>query len=89
MTETTFDSKCNILADFYIEYKGADQFSDFFQYCDLGLPLAYAFSSDIVKPTEVATGFIEETFALFLELLGIEEDTGYESLDELTGLVSE
>ena len=89
MSETTFENKCNILADFYIEYKGAEQFSDFYSYCDLGLPLAYAFSAEIVKPTDIAKGFIEETFTLFLELLGISEDQGYESLDELTGLVSE
>ena len=83
MTATTFENKCNILSDFYLEYKGAEQFADFYAYCDLGLPLSYLISADIVKRTPVADTFVEETFELFLGLLGISEDLGYEDLEEL------
>jgi hypothetical protein len=89
MTETTFENKCHILADFYVEYKGAEQFADFYAYCDLGLPLAYSISAEIVKPNPVANTFVEETFALFLELLGISEDLGYEDLEELTAFLGQ
>lgn len=85
MSETTFENKCDILADFYIEYKGDSQFSDFFDYNDLGLPLAYALSSKIVLPTELSTSFIVETFDLLLEVLGI-QDTGFETLQDIVTL---
>jgi hypothetical protein len=47
------------------------------------LPLAYAIANDIVKTTPTATKFIEETFELLLIGLGVEEDTGFEVLDDL------
>jgi hypothetical protein len=84
MSETTsIETKAEILADFYIEYKGSEQFADFFSYNDLGLPISYAISSGIVGSTKVAEGFINETFDLLLEVLGIGNDTGFDTLDDI------
>jgi hypothetical protein len=52
-------------------------------YGDLGLPLAYAIDSGIVKNTPEAQNFIEEVFELLLGILGIDEDTGFETLDDI------
>ncbi len=82
---TTFESQANILGDFWIDYKNSEKFSDFIQYNDIGLPLAYAVSSGILNPDtigNIAKGFIEETFALLLEIFET-EDTGFETLDEI------
>jgi len=49
---------------------------------DLGLPLAYAIDNDIVKSTEMAQRFVEETFDLLLASLNV-EDTGFDGLDAL------
>jgi hypothetical protein len=81
-TETTFDSKCEILGELWISYKGDPEFSDFIEYNDLGLPLAYAITSGIVEATPKAIMFIDETFELLLSALEI-KDEGFESLDEL------
>jgi hypothetical protein len=84
MSDTTsIETKADILADFYIEYKGSEQFADFFSYNDLGLPIAYALSNGIVNSTKVAEGFINETFDLLLEVLSVSEDTGFETLDDI------
>lgn len=84
MTDTTpIETRTDILADFYIEYKGDSQFEDFFSYNDLGLPLSYALSTGMVKGTDIANNFINETFDLLLEVLGITEDTGFETLDDI------
>jgi hypothetical protein len=84
MSDTTsIENKANILADFYIEYKGSEQFADFFSYNDLGLPIAYAISSGIVGNTKLAEGFINETFELLLEVLGVGDDTGFDTLDDI------
>ena len=84
-TETTFEDKASILADLWLNYRQDDEFADFIEYNDIGLPLAYAIANDIVKTTDIATRFIEETFSLLLEGLDIQEDTGFENLDDLLG----
>jgi hypothetical protein len=88
MSDTTsIETKADILADFYVEYKGNEQFSDFFAYNDLGLPIAYALSNGIVGNTKLAEGFIDETFTLLLEVFGIDEDTGFDTLDDIAPTV--
>ena len=85
MNETTKENKAFILADLWMNFRDDEQFQDFIEYNDLGLPLAYAISNGIVKPTERSDSFIEETFVLLLAGLNIEEDTGFDNLDELLG----
>jgi hypothetical protein len=79
---TTFSNKTLILSDLWLNYRDDEEFVDFCEYNDLGLPLAYALSSNIVEPTAVAEKFVNETFDLLLAGLGI-EDTGFELLDDL------
>jgi len=79
---TTFDNKASILADLWLNYRQDEEFADFVEYNDIGLPLAYAIANDIVKTTPVATRFIEESFDLLLAGLGY-EDLTFEDLDEL------
>jgi len=82
-TETPFVTKSEILADLWLNYRQDAEFADFIEYNDIGLPLAYAITNEIVKTTPVATKFIEETFELLLAGLDIVEDIGYETLDDL------
>ncbi len=85
MNETTFENKTNILSDIWLNYRNDGEFQDFIEYNDLGLPLAYAISAGIVPATDRAREFIEETFALLLAGLEV-EDTGFENLDDILGL---
>jgi hypothetical protein len=80
--ETTIDNKTQILAQLWLDYRDDEEFTDFIEYNDLGLPLAYAIGSNIVKITTQAEKFINETFELLLAGLDL-EDTGFESLEEL------
>lgn len=80
---TTFENKCAILADLWINYRYDEQFTEFIAMNDLGLPLAYVLDTEIVVKTDMASKFVEETFQLLIDSLGIEEDTGFESLDDL------
>ena len=81
---TTFENKALILSDLWMNYRTDEEFMDFVEYNDLGLPLAYLLANDIVKSTELAEKFINETFDLLLAGLGV-EDTGFELLDDLLG----
>jgi hypothetical protein len=86
MSTTTYDNKCIILADLWLNYRNDEEFADFIEYNDMGLPIAYAIAEGIVKSTELATKFVEETFDLLLAGVGI-EDTGFESLDDILSSV--
>jgi hypothetical protein len=81
-TPTTYSNKASILADLWLNYRNDEEFLDFIEYNDIGLPLAYAIANDIVKSTDLAERFINETFDLFIAGLEI-EDTGFETLDDV------
>lgn len=80
---TPIEVRCDILSELWIEYRDQEDFNDFIDYNDLGLPLSFALAEGIVKPTDKSTMIVNETFDLFLATLGIEEDGGYDSLDDL------
>ncbi len=81
--ETKFEDRCGILAEIWLNYRDDEEFADFIEYNDLGLPLAYAISAGIVEGTEKAEGFVNETFDLLLASLDVEGDTGFETLEDL------
>lgn len=83
MSETTFENKCSILSQVWLEFRDDENFTQFMSYGDLGLPLAYAIDSGIVKNTPESQTFIEEVFELLLGILGMDEDTGFETLDDI------
>lgn len=85
--ETTYENKCYILSEIWLGYRQDPQFTDFVEYNDLGLPLAYAISNKIIASSDKAKNFIYETFDLLLAGLGIDEDTGFENMDDILGSV--
>jgi hypothetical protein len=80
---TLYENKLQILSDLWLNYADDQNFEEFIEYNNLGLPLAYAISEGIVESTEIAAGFVSETFELLLAGLAIPEDTGFENLDEM------
>jgi hypothetical protein len=84
MPVTTFENKAFILGQLWVQFKGEEEFEDFFEYNDLGLPLAFAVSDGMIKHTPELEQCINETWKLFIQGLDV-EDTGFESLDDLLG----
>jgi hypothetical protein len=80
---TSYSNKCAILGQLWMDYREENDFEDFVQYNDLGLPLAYFISEDIVKSTPRAEIYINETFDLFILALEADPDEEYESLEDL------
>jgi hypothetical protein len=87
-TTTPFSNQASILAELWMNHRGDEEFRDFVEYNDLGLPLAYAIAENVVSASDKAKLFIEETFDVLLAGLEI-EDTGFETLDELLALAEE
>jgi hypothetical protein len=82
---TSFENQCYILSDLWLNYRYDEEFKDFIEYNDLGLPLAYAVSEKIVEKTKEAQVMIEESFSLLLAAVET-DDTGFDSLDDILAL---
>jgi hypothetical protein len=80
--KTNFEAQCNILAQLWIEHRQDEEFKDFVEYNDLGLPLAYFIAEGVALPTQLSETYIGETFEILMSALGV-EDTGFENLDEV------
>lgn len=65
-----------------MDYRNDEEFQDFIEYNDLGLPIAYAISNSLVEAFPIVEGYIEESFDLLLTSLGL-TDTGFDNLGEI------
>jgi hypothetical protein len=83
---TDFSNICDILGNLYANYKTDEQFQEFVEYNDLGLPLAYFVKDELCKPTEEGTRYIMETWELFLASVGA-DDTGFTDLNSLLATI--
>lgn len=82
-TSAHYSSKIKILSELWLGYREDEQFGDFVEYNDIGLPLAYMLDNDIVKSTPMAERFINETYDLLITALGLVDDKTYESVDDM------
>jgi hypothetical protein len=86
----TLEDKCKILGQFWDEFKEDDGVtSDFIKSNDVGLPLAWFISIDVVKPLELGEVFINKTFSDFLDSMNLIESelVDVHNLDSLLELV--
>ena len=81
-SRTPFNTRCKILGELWMQYRFEKEFEDFVSYNDIGLPLSFMISEDLVRPNELAKSMVDETFDVLLASLKISDDS-YESLDDL------
>lgn len=86
---TPFLTKCEILAELWLDYKSDKQFADFIEYNDLGLPIAYAIANGIVESKPMAEKFINESFDLLLDGLGLVDDVSWKDLTQMLTWIEE
>ena len=79
---TDFASKCEILGQFYINYRNEKDFQDFMEFNDLGLPLAYFVAENLCEVSDDGVRYINETWDLFIASLEI-QDTGFSNLEDV------
>jgi hypothetical protein len=85
---TDFSNVCDILGELYANYKDDKEFSDFIEFNDLGLPLAYMVRENLAVPSDDGAKYIVETWDLFLKSLNV-EDSGFTDLDSVLDSVEE
>ena len=89
-SSVTFEDKCVILGQFWNEFKDDDGVtSDFIKSNDVGLPLAWFISINVVKPLELGEVFINQTFSDLLDSMNLIESelVDVHDLDSLLEIV--
>lgn len=87
--ETNFATQCAILSDLWMNYRGDSEFTDFLDYNDIGLPLAYFVASELVTPSPLATQYIIETFELLCVALHLPIEAEYQTLEHMFTLAAQ
>jgi hypothetical protein len=82
-TNISYSKRCFILSDFWLNYKDEEDFEDFVEYNDIGLPLAFMITEDIVKSTTVAEVYVNEAWELLCKALNIDSKQYYDSLEDM------
>jgi hypothetical protein len=77
------EDKIAILADLWLNYKDVDGLQDFLEYNDLGLPLAYTVHAGLSEITDEGIPYVEETYNLLAESLGLDLDEEFSTLAEM------
>ena len=79
---TPIEKQTEILSQLWMDYRDEEYFRDFFVYADLGFPLAYLLTQNVVTRNDETDKFIGDTWEMFLGLVAL-EDTGFDELSEL------
>jgi hypothetical protein len=76
--------KAGVLAELWINYRDDEDFTDFIEYNDIGLPLAYFIAEGLVSDTSpLGDQYIIETFDMFATALNVTEEE-IEALEDIT-----
>ena len=77
-------TKAEILVQFTQDNFNDEVYEDFFDYNDLGIPIAIALTQDMVILTNKGEELIEETWKELCELFGADPNGQYENVDDMT-----
>ena len=89
MDKTLFSKKVEVLNDFYMDYSGSDQYADFIEIHDLGLPAAVLSFNGSATLTDIGVKHVEETWIDLCELFEIDHHGEYESLESMIEFANE
>jgi hypothetical protein len=77
-------TKAEILVQFTQDEFNSGEYEEFFDYNDLGIPLAIAINNDLVILTDAGEQLLDETWKDLCLLFEADPNGEYESIDDLT-----
>ena len=80
---TDYAKQIEILNEVWYHHRDEEQFLDFVDFNDAGLPLAHLIYTGTVESPPMAEELVRESFGLLLALFNINEDTGFNSLNKI------
>jgi hypothetical protein len=76
--------KSHVITQFVDEFAEEKEYKDFFEYNNLGIPLAVSFSNMLIKEfTEEGTKIVEETWRYLCNMLIVDPDKDYEDIEDM------
>jgi hypothetical protein len=75
-------TKAGIISDFTYSNIANAKYKDFFDYHDLGIPLAISFYSDLCILAPQGIAVLNETYESLCELCDIDPNDEFETIDE-------
>jgi len=84
---TDFTNKIKILGAFYSNYKENEELQEFFEFNDVGMPLAYLAGEGLCEVSNDGKKYIAESWDILLAFLGI-EDIGFNDLEEFLSMAN-
>jgi hypothetical protein len=84
MPKTNFSNKCAILGILHAFYGETDDptWREFFEWGDLGLPLAYMIHIGAAKPTVEGKAYVDDCWKVFCNMIDIDPEGHYANLGE-------
>jgi hypothetical protein len=89
MSKTPFSKKCEIVGALWLFYREEardnEDWSNFFDYNDIGLPMAYCIAQGLVTAVEdgEAEKIIDETWTMLCNYVGVQPEDEFDSLQEM------
>jgi hypothetical protein len=76
-------TKAEILVQFTQDSFNDENYDEFFDYNDLGIPMAIAITQDMVILTDAGEQLLEETWIELCNLFNADVNAEYETIDDL------
>lgn len=77
--------KSDIIAEFVVENVGNDEYEDFFNFNDLGIPLSLSLKHNLCILTKEGMEAINETYLDLCSHVNIDDEYEYKSVDDFMG----
>jgi hypothetical protein len=77
-------TKAQILVEFTQDNFNDEVYEDFFDYNDLGIPIAIALTQEMIILTDKGDALIDETWNELCQLFGADPNGQYKSIDDVT-----
>lgn len=88
MDKTPFSDKCRLLAALWFFYRDNDKndnWQAFFDYADVGLPLAYVLNEGIAVANDESEKMITDTWEVLCQMLNIDPTAEYNTITDMFG----
>lgn len=80
-----YKQKAQLIIEFTEQELGNEQFDDFFDYNDLGVPVAIALVNNLITLTKDGEVLIDETYQELCNLFDADPNEDYQDIDDLIG----
>lgn len=77
------NNKIAVLADLYLNYRDEEQFKEFADYNDIGLPIAHLVHTGLCTMNKSGEIYVEETYDLLVTAMGVDPEESYVTIEDM------